>query len=93
MQITYKYYRFPTKNEIPKLEEWPINVSYSNVGTIYDNDAEYDELGNIIKPQTPKPGWHINVSYNTNPLVNLDFIKQYEIDVKTPRYLWLGQEV
>lgn len=91
MQITYKYYRFPSKELVPSPEKWPLNVSYSEIGLLYNNDAEFNESGDIIKLPTAKPGWYVNVSYNSNPLINLDFIKEYEIPVETPSFLWLGQ--
>jgi hypothetical protein len=93
MQLIYKYYKFPSKSDAPKYEEWPANVSYVELGTIYNNDAEYDITGTLIKPATAKPGWHVNICYNFTPFINLDFIKQYEINVQTPTVLWLGQEL
>lgn len=30
------------------------------IGTIYNNDAEFDELGNLTKPATAKQGFHVN---------------------------------
>ena len=91
MQITYRYYKFPSKETALKKEDWPSSVSCYEIGTLYNNDAEIDELGRIIKPATPKSGWHINISYNTNPMIDLSFVQQYEIYVQTPSNLWLGQ--
>jgi hypothetical protein len=91
MQTTYKYYKFPSKEAVPKPEEWPSNVSYSEIGLMYNNDAKLSPTGSVLIPATAKPGWFVNVCYNTNPLINLDFIKQYEINVETPSFLWLGQ--
>lgn len=91
MQITYRYYKFPTKDLAPKPEQWPSEVSYFEVGTLYNNDAIINEQGIVVKPPTAKTGWFVNVCYNSNPLIKLDFIQEFEINVQTPNYLWLGQ--
>lgn len=87
--LNYKYYRFPNKESVPSLKQWPEDVSVNEVGLISNNDGVYDEKGFEIKPPTYKPGWHVNICYQG--YVNLNFVQQYEIDVRTPRQIWLGQ--
>jgi hypothetical protein len=89
--MTYKYYKFPNKETAPPLNKWPQNVSVNEIGVIVNNDGVFDEYGEIVNPPTVKPGWHVNVCYQGN--VNLEFVKQYEINVQTPMRTWLGQEV
>jgi len=89
--MTYKYYKFPSKEDMPPLNKWPQNISINEIGTIVNNDGVFNEFGEVIKPPTVKPGWHVNVCYQGN--VNLEFVKQYEINVQTPMRTWLGQEV
>jgi hypothetical protein len=85
--MTYKYYKFPNKESVPK--QWPLNVSVNEVGIMYNNDEVYNELGELVTPPTPKEGWHVNVCYQGQ--VDLDSIKQYEIQVNTPLRKWFGQ--
>jgi hypothetical protein len=87
--LNYKYYRFPDKENTPLDEQWPEGVSVNHVGLISNNDGVYDERGFEIKPPTYKPGWHVNVTYQG--YVNLKFVEPFEISVKTPRQIWLGQ--
>lgn len=87
--MTYKYYRFPNKKTAPSHNAWPRGVSVNEVGIITNNDGVYDENGRQIQPPTIKDGWHINICYQGQ--VNLDFVKQYEINVATPKRKWLGQ--
>lgn len=87
--MTYKYYRFPNKNLVPSLDKWPKSVSVCEIGIMYNNDGEYNDLGDEIKPPTPIYGYHVNICYQGE--VNLDFVKQYEIEVQSPKRKWLGQ--
>jgi hypothetical protein len=87
--ITYKYYKFPSKELVPKV--WPVNVSINEIGTIYNNDGIYNELGEQIQPPTPKQGWHVNICYQGN--INLSHLQQYEINVQSPNHIWYGQYV
>lgn len=87
--MTYKYYKFPNKESVPPLPMWPKNVSINEIGIIPNNDAVYNEAGIMIEPPTAKSGWHVNVCYDEP--VNLDFLKEYEIQVQTPRRTWFGQ--
>jgi hypothetical protein len=89
--IKYKYYKFPNKELVPKPGEWPEGVFHYEIGIIYNNDGVYGPGGVVIKPPTPKPGWHVNVCYQGSN--NLDFIQQYEINVITPNCIWSGQEL
>ena len=88
--ITYKYYNFPTKDLVPKPNEWPEGVYYYELGTIFNKDGEYDVNGLVLQSPTAKPGWHVNVCYQKP--INLDFIQQYEIDVTSPECIWSGQK-
>jgi len=88
--MTYRYYRFPNKNVVPPLNKWPEGVSVCEVGYLTKDDGIYNELGEEIKPPSVIYGWHINVCYQNNP--NLDFVKQFEIFVDTPKRKWLGQD-
>jgi hypothetical protein len=89
--MTYKYYKFPNKESMPPRIKWPKNASINEIGIMPNNDAVYDEKGIMIVPPTAKSGWHVNVCYQEP--IDLDFIKEYEIDVRTPRRTWLGQKV
>lgn len=86
--LTYKYYKFPSKDLIPKF--WPSNVSVSEIGTVRKKNM-YDELGNVISTGSEDPAWHINVCYSGS--ADLSHIQQYEITVKTPNRLWFGQQL
>jgi hypothetical protein len=85
--MTYKYYKFPNKNLVPKI--WPEGVSVSEVGLIKKINPVYDDHGNIIEPPQYHDGWHVNVCYRDN--VNLDFLNEYEITVNNPKQKWFGQ--
>lgn len=87
--MTYKYYKFPNKQVVPSRDKWPREVSVEEIGTITNKDGVYDEHGAVIQPPTVKEGWHVNICYQGT--INLDFIKQYEIDVITPKRKWMGQ--
>lgn len=87
--ITYKYYKFPNKETVPSSEQWPQNVTVNEIGIIYNNDGKFNELGELIKPPTPKNGWHVNICYQGD--INLEFIKQYEIKINSPICKWFGQ--
>ncbi len=89
--ITYKYYKFPSKELIPPLSAWPSNVSVHEVGLISNNDAVYNNLGQEVEPQTFIPGWHVNVCYPDT--ADLSFVQEYEITVTNPRCIWFGQTV
>jgi hypothetical protein len=89
--ITYKYYKFPNKESVPPKSEWPSNVNIDDIGLIGNNDGVYDELGQETKPQTYKSGWHVNICYEGE--ANLDFVKEYEIQVQSPRQIWFGQSI
>jgi len=89
--MIYKYYKFPDKESVPPKHLWPNGVSYYEIGLIGNNDAVYDEFGKEVEPQTYIPGWHINVACSEQ--TNLDFISQYEINVNSPRVVWLGQQI
>jgi hypothetical protein len=80
--MTYKYYKFPTKDYVPTF--WPKNVSVSEIGFIPSNKLDYN--GNKIIDSS----WYVNVSYNE--FVDLSTITPYEIQVKTPNRLWFGQQ-
>lgn len=42
--------------------QWPGVGDIAVLGTIYNNDGEYDpETGDVITPPTAKSGWHVNV--------------------------------
>jgi hypothetical protein len=87
--ITYKYYKFPNKDLVPKPGEWPENVFYYEIGTLYNNDGVYGPGGVVIEEPTPKPGWHVNVCYQKQ--ADLSFLNQYEINVETPNCVWGSQ--
>lgn len=87
--ITYKYYKFPSKEYVPKI--WPTNVNISEIGLIKENDAIYDNEGNEIEPIKYKEGWHVNICYQGN--ADLSGIESFEITVLTPNRLWFGQQV
>lgn len=87
--ITYKYYRFPSKDLVPNPERWPDGVFYYEIGTILNNDGIYDVSGCELQAPTAKPGWHVNVCYEG--IKNLNFIQQYEIQVNSPNCTWSGQ--
>jgi len=88
--MTYKYYKFPNKNLVPPTQAWPKNVSVFEIGYILNDDGVYNNVGEEIKAPTLKPGWFVNVCYQDD--VNLDFVKQYETVVNSPRYKWFGQQ-
>jgi hypothetical protein len=83
----YKYYRFPSKEDVP--QNWPEEVSVSEIGLIMKSMPVFNELGKEIIPAVFLEGWHVNVCFQT--FVDLDFIKKYEINVATPRQKWFGQ--
>jgi hypothetical protein len=89
--MTYKYYKFPNKEAVPPRRLWPKDISINEIGIIINDDGVFDKTGEIIKPPTIKSGWHVNVCYQGK--VDLEFIKEYEIQVETPVCTWLGQEV
>jgi hypothetical protein len=89
--ITYKYYKFPNKQTVPGPMEWPDEVFYYELGTIYNNDGVYEPGGIVVQKPTPKPGWHVNVCYQGDK--DLSFIQQYEIQVNTPNCIWSGQQI
>jgi hypothetical protein len=87
--MTYKYYKFPNKESVPPLNRWPKEVSVNEVGVILNNNGIYSERGIEIQSPTPIEGWHVNVCYQGQ--VNLNFVKDYEINVTSPRCKWMGQ--
>lgn len=87
--MTYKYYKFPNKQAVPSHDKWPKEVSVNEIGVITNNDGVYNEYGAEIQSPTLKEGWHVNICYQGQ--VNLDFIKQYEINVTSPKRKWMGQ--
>ena len=87
--MTYRYYKFPNKQAVPPRDKWPKEVSINEIGIMTNNDGVYDNRGFVITPPTVKIGWHVNVCYQGQ--INLDFIKQYEINVSSPKRKWLGQ--
>lgn len=53
------------------------------VGVIYNDDAVFDEEGEITSPPTAKDGWHVNVrvrGYDTFPEV----LNTYIVEPQTP---------
>lgn len=86
--LTYKYYKFPNKNVVPKF--WPNNVSVIEIGPMRVTQSVYDSLGNVISTGTEDSAWHINICYSGN--ADLSHIEQYEIFVKTPKRIWFGQQ-
>ena len=53
------------------------------VGVIYNDDAVFDEEGEMTSPHTAKDGWHVNVSvrgYDTFPEV----LNTYIVEPQTP---------
>jgi hypothetical protein len=89
--ITYKYYKFPSKEIMPPLSAWPLEVNIHEVGPIGNNNAVYNSLGQEIQPQTFLSGWHVNACYQGTP--DLSFVQQYEIVVNNPKCIWFGQSV
>lgn len=85
--MTYRYYKFPNKESVPT--NWPTGVSISEIGLIENTEPVYDDRGYEITPATYLDGWHVNVCSQSD--INLDFIKEYEITVNTPRRKWFGQ--
>lgn len=85
--LTYKYYKFPNKDLVPKF--WPENVSVIEIGPIKKSKSVLDELGNVISPGIEDTAWHVNVCYTG--AADLSHIKEYEIFVKTPKTVWFGQ--
>jgi hypothetical protein len=77
--ITYKYYKFDSKEQMPTL--WPDNVDITEIVFIRkEEDLERRYIDN---------SWYVNVVYSGN--VDLNFLKPFEITVKTPRRVWFGQ--
>lgn len=87
--LTYKYYKFPSKDLIPKL--WPDGVSISIIGQMKSKNDLYDELGNKIYSGPENSYWHVNVCYEGH--ADLSFVQQYEIQVNTPDRIWFGQNI
>jgi hypothetical protein len=87
--IKYKYYKFPNKESVPADNIWPFGVSVHEIGLIPKTAAKYGADGKAIELPTYYEGWHINVCYQGQ--VNLDFVKQYEIEVNNPKCTWMGQ--
>ena len=53
------------------------------VGVIYNDDAVFDEEGEVTSPPTAKDGWHVNVrvrGYDTFPEV----LNNYIVEPQTP---------
>lgn len=53
------------------------------VGVIYNDDAVFDEEGEMTSPPTAKDGWHVNVrvrGYDTFPEV----LNNYIVEPQTP---------
>lgn len=84
--MEYKYYKFPNKESVPEIKLWPLNISIYEIGLIKKESEITDDWGNEIKPAEYYEGWHINVCYEGTP--NLDFVKEFEINVNNPRYRW-----
>lgn len=52
----------PAEGETLPLDfHWEGIGDISIVGTIYNDDAVFDDDGNVVTPPTAKPGWHVNV--------------------------------
>lgn len=59
-------------------------MNYAIIGTIYNNDGEYDEEGNVITDPTVMEGYHVNT---TTKLVGLD---DYLVTPEVPRQVFAG---
>jgi hypothetical protein len=88
--LYYKYYKFPNKESVPRAQ-WPANISVHEVGIIRNNDGKYDVYGNVIEEPSNKEGWFVNICHRDG--VDLSFVEEYRVNVKTPNCLWAGQEV
>jgi hypothetical protein len=87
--MTYKYYKFPNKETARAINQWPSNISIFEIGILKSKPEVMDNFGNEIEPAVYLDGWHVNVCYEGE--VNLDFLQEYEINVKSPKYTWFGQ--
>jgi hypothetical protein len=87
--IYYKYYKFPNKESVPVGDIWPSHVSVHEIGLIPKTTAKYNIDGSVSEPVTYIDGWHVNVCYQEQ--ANLDFIKQYEVEVNNPKCIWMNQ--
>ena len=75
------------------VDQWQyfsLNHAISDIGTIYNKDAEYDpETGEEIKGPTAKEGWHVNWKANQFP----DGITAFEIMPVNVQRVWAGDPV
>ena len=55
------------------------------VGTLYNDDAVYDDEGEIVTPATAKEGWHINII--VRPKYEFDFELDQDVDQSLPEVL------
>ncbi len=78
---------------IETVDQWSYfthDHAISNIGTIYNNDAVYDEeTGETITPPTVKDGWHVNWKAASFPAG----IEAYEIMPVDAYQVWAGDPV
>jgi hypothetical protein len=55
------------------------------VGTLYNDDAVYDDEGDIVTPATTKEGWHVNII--VKPKYEFDFELNQDVDYSLPEVL------
>lgn len=87
--MEYRYYKFPNKKSVPDLMLWPSGVNVYEVGYIKKTSEVMDNFGNEIEPAEYYDGWHVNVCFKEG--VDLSFIENFRINVKSPDYIWFGQ--
>ena len=56
------------------------------IGTLYNDDAVYDDEGEIVTPATAKEGWHVNIRVIPNSEI-IDGETQTIRDISLPEVL------
>lgn len=75
------------ENPIPTdFEQIPNYRNIDILGTLYNDDGQYDEEGNVITEPTPKEGWHINIRVLEGE--SIEPLLPYSIHPESPTRIW-----
>jgi hypothetical protein len=77
---------FDTEGNATATYQKPNYANIDVLGTLYHDDAELDEEGNVVTPATPLEGWHVNV----RPVEGEDAaaLEPFNILPSRPRRVW-----
>jgi hypothetical protein len=67
-------------------DEKPNFLNIDVLGTLYNDDAVLDFVGNVVTPPTQMEGWHVNV--RVMPGEDASALEPYAVIPSQPRRVW-----